>query len=371
MTTQNNVIIWVVALMMIPLQRQEQLLVVGSYSSTAIECPEPHRTILQQYKDFHNKNKYSPNAQYLVEECWNNGCAGAGDRIRGALFTLRVAIQYKKIWLIDWTRPAPITNFLIHNEVDWRVTGFPDNFFKEPNTLTLDEFNATTFHGNGSEAAVVEKFMAAKKYVIIGAQHFEDRATRLNPVDPEHAIEIGACYFQFLFKLNDTIVKSGESHLRELYGPAPVDYVAWHWRHMDVDFPGEKPLLVSQLAGALDCGRTLAAEIKVDLVRRPMVLITDFHVFRQFVMRGEFQNIRTINITAQHIDRDSNKNVTMQSYQEVFVDLYVLSRARCMLTSWSGYSKLALWMGTAPLLKCHRDWVHCNITTVQNVKRIR
>ncbi|GIL80084.1 hypothetical protein Vretifemale_9281, partial [Volvox reticuliferus] len=144
---------------------------------------------------------------------------------------------------------------------------------------------------------------------------------------------------------------------------------------LDVDFPGEKPVLLSQLAGALDCGRRLAAEINVDLVRRPMLLITDFNIFRQLVMRREFHKITTINITARHIDKGggSNDGINggMQSYQEVFVDLYMLSRARCMLTSWSGFSKLALWMGTAPLLKCHRDWVNCDSRTVQNVKRIQ
>ncbi|EFJ43964.1 hypothetical protein VOLCADRAFT_95798 [Volvox carteri f. nagariensis] len=330
-------------------------------------CPEPHRALLQDYKAFHNANKYSPDAQYIVQECWGAKCAGTGDRLRGALFNLRVAIQYKKILIIDWTRPAALTNFLIPNQIDWRMVNFPKNFFKDRNTLTRDEYYATTIHGNGSEVSTVQRFLETKKFTIRGVQIFETNATRLEPIDPEHAIDIGACYFQFLFKINETIAEAGKRHLENLYGPAHVDYVAWHWRHFDVDNKKEKPVMISQLKGALDCAARLASDIGVDLVERPALLITDFNGFRDLVLRGEFRKLVTANVTPVHIDKVKKGDLAI--FQNVFVDLYLLSRARCLLTSFSGYSKLALWMGTAELRNCHRDFANCNVTTVQHIKR--
>ncbi|GLI69417.1 hypothetical protein VaNZ11_014024, partial [Volvox africanus] len=72
----------------------------------APECPEPHRQMLQEYKTFHDANKHSPNAKYIVQACWQRRCSGAGDRLRGALLMLRVAMHFKKVLIIDWKRPV-------------------------------------------------------------------------------------------------------------------------------------------------------------------------------------------------------------------------------------------------------------------------
>ncbi|GLC40029.1 hypothetical protein PLESTB_001518700 [Pleodorina starrii] len=322
--------------------------------------------MLQDYKAFHDANKHSPYAQYIVQTCWHRHCEGAGDRIRGTLFLLRMAIEYRKILIIDWTRPAPLPYFLTPNQIDWTMTGFPDGFFTENNTITLEEFNATTKHGPGTDEAIA-KFMGTQKYVTQGVRPFEAHATRLPRIDPKRAIEIGACYFNFLFKLNSTIVERGEAHLRQLYGPSPVDYVAWHWRHMDVDSKKEEPLIVSELGTAMSCAEQLAGGIGVDLNQRPVLLVTDFNAFRHMVARGDVRKLTTPNITAKHIERGWADSVG--PFQDVFVDLYILSRSRCLITSWSGFSKLALWMGSRQLLHCHRDRLHCDKATVQNVAR--
>ncbi|GLC50644.1 hypothetical protein PLESTB_000402600 [Pleodorina starrii] len=162
-----------------------------------------------------------------------------------------------------------------------------------------------------------------------------------------------------MFKLNSTIVDRGEEHLRQLYGPSPVDYLAWHWRHFDADHPDmEEPVRMSQLAATLSCAQRLAGEVGIDLLQRPMLLVTDFNVFRHFVHSGQLARVVTLNLTARHIDNKVGV-VTLDVFQNIFVDLYLMSRARCLLTSHSGFSKLALWMAGGQLLRCHRDMVSC------------
>ncbi|GLC43638.1 hypothetical protein PLESTM_001498400 [Pleodorina starrii] len=181
----------------------------------------------------------------------------------------------------------------------------------------------------------------------------------VTPVDYDRKVDIGSCYYHFLFKWNTSIVDRGEQHLRQLYGPSSVDYLAWHWRHFDADHPDmEEPVRMSELAATLSCGQRLAGEVGIDLLQRPMLLVTDFNVFRHFVHSGQLARVVTLNLTARHIDNKAGVE-SLDVFQNIFVDLYLMSRARCLLTSRSGFSKLALWMAGGQLLRCHRDMVKC------------
>lgn len=69
-------------------------------------------------------------------------------------------------------------------------------------------------------------------------------------------------------------------------------------------------------------------------------------------------------VAIRHIDQDDHlagygaeearRVASMALFRGVFVDLYLLSRASCMLTSRSGFSKAALWMADNDLMHCHR-----------------
>ncbi|EFJ42838.1 hypothetical protein VOLCADRAFT_107083 [Volvox carteri f. nagariensis] len=314
------------------------------------DCLEPHRALLLDYKAFHNANKHHPDAQYLVQTCWGHGCQGTGDRIRGTMFLLRLAIAHKKILLVDWTHPAPLTNFLLPNDIDWTLSGFEPGYFVGHNTLSEADFGAAVYEGRPD---AVEKFHATKMHVVTTNQHFYiNTMAGVTPVDYIQKLDIGSCYYNFLFKLNSTIVERGELSLRQLYGPSPVDYLAWHWRHFDADWPDEKPVMISHLRATMDCAQKLASEVGVDLEQRRLLLVTDFNIFREFVLEGHLKKVVTLNITAHHIDHQESSS---EIFNGIFVDLYIMSHARCMLTSRSGFSKLALWMASDKLRKCHRD----------------
>ncbi|GLI69540.1 hypothetical protein VaNZ11_014185 [Volvox africanus] len=320
------------------------------------DCLEPHRTLLSEYKAFHNANKYNPDAQYLVQTCWGEGCQGTGDRVRGTMFLLRIAIAYKKILLVDWTRPAPLTNFLLPNDIDWTFTGLDPNMFHTHPTLSKMDFDEAIYNG---QPDAVAKLNATKIHVLMTNQHFYiNTMAGVTPVDYDRKVDIGSCYYHFLFKFNASIIERGEQHLRQLYGPSPVDYIAWHWRHFDADWDKEEPVLVSNLRATMECAQKLGDLVGVNPVQQPVLLITDFNIFRQFVLAGELRKVVTLNITARHLDHFQSEQ-SLEVFSDVFVDLYLMSRARCLLTSRSGFSKLALWMAGGQLLKCHRDMIKC------------
>ncbi|GLC42229.1 hypothetical protein PLESTB_000645000 [Pleodorina starrii] len=179
----------------------------------------------------------------------------------------------------------------------------------------------------------------------------------LTPVLKKEMFSIGSCYYNFLFKTNSTIVELGEARLRQLYGgPVPGDYIAWHWRHYDVDLPHEQPVEINAMVMMFKCVETVAQSVGVNLTDKPALVISDFNIFRQMVAKGVFREATTLNITAKHIDKGHH---SLETYNNIFVDLYVMARARCLMFSRSGFSKVALWMGGNDMIKCSRDRIMC------------
>ncbi|EFJ42111.1 hypothetical protein VOLCADRAFT_97869 [Volvox carteri f. nagariensis] len=244
----------------------------------------------------------------------------SGDRIRGALWLLRVAITYKKILLVDWTKPAPLTDFLVPNEIDWTFSGLDEMLFRNgSSTLSTDDFNDAVYR---QVPTALEKFLSTKVYTTNSNQHFDTRdMVGVQPVD--RLYEDGSCFFKFLFKPHPLIAARGDAHLQQLYGSESVDYVAWHWRHFDADGMSEKGIMASELSRVLSCAEGMARKVDVDLDQRPMLLVTDFNVFRQMVANRELRRLITPNIVARHIDLGQHAH---DELVDIFVDLYLLSR---------------------------------------------
>ncbi|KXZ45378.1 hypothetical protein GPECTOR_55g284 [Gonium pectorale] len=286
------------------------------------------------------------------------------------MWLLRVAMAHRKILIVDWTSPAPITNFLLPNYIDWTANGLDKVGVDIHRANDLDDatFDAAVYEGRPD---AVERLRNTKLFTIMTNQHFYINTMKdVPPVNYTTKLEAGSCHYHFLFKLNQTIVTRGEQHLMKLYGSTTPPYVAWHWRHFDADGREEQPVLLSHLGAALQCAESLGDGVGIDVRKQPVMLVTDFNVMRHLVLRGRLAQVVTPNITARHLDKpvvpvgvDPKVAAALDTFTDIFVDLYLLSRARCLLTSRSGFSKMALWMGggggKGPILTCHRDMIKC------------
>ena len=82
---------------------------------------------LNEYGQFHQRERFAPNAQYLIYTCRASipggprHCLGVGDRFRLIGFMLRVAAAFQRVLLIDWQSPMPIESFLMPTQIDWRL----------------------------------------------------------------------------------------------------------------------------------------------------------------------------------------------------------------------------------------------------------
>ena len=87
--------------------------------STSGQCP----TWLTEYEAFHTSARGRPGTRYLVHSVVGAG-GGIGDRLHGALFTLRAAAPLRRVVLFTWANPIPLTEFVEPpGLIDWRLDG--------------------------------------------------------------------------------------------------------------------------------------------------------------------------------------------------------------------------------------------------------
>lgn len=405
------------------------------------QCPARHRALLQAYKEFHDAKRNDPDTKYILDTCWSSSCQGTGDRIRGILWSLRLAVTYRRVLLIDWTHPGPITKYLLPSYIDWSTQGFDRKWLRGPlspmseveglwgeakrffrqlaskrGSGSGEDYGGGDYgegeggssgDGDGDVKSLVGEQLGDAGPQILRLKtnkHFHGDVPGALPFERDEEVAMGNCYFHFLFKPHPVVVSRAEEHLAHIYGPQPAPpYVAWHWRHGDASTRTEQPVMISHLEGALDCAKSLAygsstaggdssdssgshlVSAAVDSPGPgphlspsvPLLLVSDFNAARHFIRKGYLTNVATPNITAMHIDKDQSlvgggSRARGDAFLDVFVELTLLSRAACLLTSHSGFSLTALWMSDNPgLAACHRDWKTCAPTTLWRRQRRR
>eukprot|EP00899_Mesostigma_viride_P024059 jgi/Mesvir1/4838/Mv11119-RA.1 len=82
-------------------------------------------TWLWRYAEFHKERLGKPGTRYLVYQCTGRAanpreaCGGLGDRFSGIVSTLYLAVVTNRVFLIDYSYPAPLIDSLLPNAIDW------------------------------------------------------------------------------------------------------------------------------------------------------------------------------------------------------------------------------------------------------------
>ncbi|GLC34709.1 hypothetical protein PLESTB_001231700 [Pleodorina starrii] len=349
---------------------------------------------MDEYRELHKANRGAPGARYLVYSCGpgQNFCAGTGDRVRGMLYMLRVAAVHRMVFLATWANPANLTLFMEPNEIDWRPDGLPNDVLsaigKEHNNFTDDAFRKVITNGEDlgrwNETVRVHSDTAWPASIvdhrIWGTNNLwppEGFLTLLGPLggvpaDKEQHwlreftwyIDISSCWWHFAFKPSAVVEARAKANLESAYalqpGVPPPVFAAWHWRTGGQR--GETGIIrqenknffrsrLQQLMASMNCGRALMLQ---HAVSAPLLLVTDLNAFRKWVHNGAMgPGVTTLPSVAQHVDMGNGEK---SAYIDVIADALVLSRAKCLLISQSGFSNTALMMArTEPLCFQHMD----------------
>ncbi|EFJ42172.1 hypothetical protein VOLCADRAFT_107362 [Volvox carteri f. nagariensis] len=362
---------------------------VAAYNETL--CQEERSSWLDEYREFHKANRGAPGARYLVYYCGpgQDLCAGTGDRVRGMLYMLRVAAVHRMVFLAQWDNPVNLTVLLSPNEIDWRPEGLPTEVIsrigKAHNTFPDRDFFGLSEWGNNLELWKTTTIHTATAWPASIVDHRVWNTTLWPPngfltllgplggVPHEQEqrwtseftwyIDISSCWWHFAFKPSEAVEAKAKANLEAAYslqsGSVAPAFVAWHWRTGGQH--GETGIIraentqffrsrLQQLISCINCARAM---MLLNAVTEPLLLVTDLNPFRKWIRSGAMgRGVTTLPSIAQHVDMG---NAQLDAYIDILADALVLSRAKCLLISQSGFSNTALMLRKEPLCYSHMD----------------
>lgn len=317
---------------------------------------------MAEYASFHNANKYSPSAKYLIYHCAlsdSQKCNGLGDRLRGIMFMTRIAHGTRRILLINNTQPVDFTYGFAPTAFDWRVGNIstpcsditascPDAGGRELSSMywnsdggwwTPDELV------DGSlllrDADITHFYMTACTFpsAFLGPwAPFLPSWRDFGPLSPSH------CLFSMLFKPSIAVeqrVKEFETQLGVHNPGREARYVAIHLR-LGVDNTEEQREVHPNINASFVCARKLGQMLGVT----DMAVATDSGRMRRAIREGAYPGFSAVEILAAHIHfvRHGDERA-LQKFVDTVAEFVLLARSACLIMSGSGFSEAALMMG--------------------------
>jgi hypothetical protein len=327
-----------------------------------------HKESLKTLNDDHSKwTSY----KYLVVRCLtiDHKCGGASDRLQSIPLALLLASQYHRLLFIEWERPAALTEFLQPTALDWRLpTWFHKGSNSTVNRLGLEH---PYLHFQRSPTVVSDKhFSRLNRYSHLtvmdmryqthdhGRTYYNAHSQHLNEADFD---KVYAAAWTCLFQPSRPVQALIEDTMTEL-GLNDGNFVSLHVRSMYYKDQSQK---WSSIENAVNCAAQLGT--KADENRLPSIYVaSDSLVATQTAVEyGTSALGRRVVACAKnssdvplHLDRGSNflssstdeanwMDFPGTAYYAVFVDLYLLSRARCVAYGVGSYGSWASLIGSS------------------------
>lgn len=293
---------------------------------------------LKDYFSWHNRVRRSLTAEnwmdrkYLVMVCLKTTktCGGTSDRLQPVPFLLRLAAETERLLLIHWEKPAALENFLLppRGGIDWRV---PD--FVRPDIIDP---------GLSSVRLAVPRAQSDIRLVTTKIQshdHGSAYYSNSTGVDVDSYRETYHDIWYTMFTPVESIARKIEKQLHQMK-LVPGHFAFAHLRaNYGIEDKGRQQQLVSNWTrNAFNC----LSELKVN---GPVFFATDNHGARKAARaygkkRGFRIETRFDEIPPLHLDLATDWEKP-SDFNDVFVDLYLMSMGRCMTYNMGGYGKWA------------------------------
>ena len=358
---------------------------------------------ITDYFAFHKKTREefpgtelftNPNAPKLLVRLCLGLCGGLHDRLGQLPLDLIIANETQRILLIQWHKPHPLEEYMLPNEVDWRVpanVGYDDMkaarnhpYFNYTDGFDLDAFEKAidqVKHGDLSQKKVVN-------LKVLGDQKGEIIASRLRKAGETDLIDdtttFGRIFWAF-FRPHpkvQSLIDEQKQNLQITSG----NYIAVHCRtrhpkgwpkdkpppraevekfpadRSDIVFDGyEKEHTVAVATHAIQCARNL---LKKDHMDEPIYLMTDTFKVTNFMLGDESPfDIQTVNLVARtdsipsiHIDRKKGRPIW--EHYGTFMDLFLMVDARCISFGIGNFGRFASKISRTFCVNQHRkvEW---------------
>lgn len=283
----------------------------------------------QQTKILNENNWHDFN--YLVVQCMkeDDHCGGTSDRLKPIPLLLLMAYRYKRIFLIHWTRPFRLEEFLVPNAINWTV----------PEYLPL-----TDVEENGkivAKATNIEMYSAKStiRFVRTKLQSFDGGLTVYeNTTDSTYA-EIYHDLFRLLFDPAPPIARTLKQEMNDA-GLVQGEYAVAHYRAF-YGRSSRRPTSIAKFAiNAVNCASQLRPGGPVYFASDSLYAIG---TVRNYSKEHGYKIVTIENQEPLHLDKDDLETERQPSdYYSIFVDLYLMGMGHCFSYGQGGFGRYAL-----------------------------
>jgi len=296
-------------------------------------CPE----WLSQYIEWHKKIVSNANlvqqTPSLKFESTSAGDPGLADRMRAILWGLRVAAASNRLFLIHMQHPLPLQSVFEPNKINWLASK------SAPFTQTSASINIDL----ASPSAPANIIYRGGSFPLA---HASLSSAFPQGYDPKFDISAdlqsrdSQCLFQALFKPSQKLSSAVDEEVKWLFdGNVSAEFSAAHLRGGMLT--GEEHTIgaetfgdpLNNLLGSLWCLRQW---------QLPQLIVASTRSIRAAARLGFFNHTQgTRLVEAAHTKAPVSSDHHFQSFMEIGV----LSRAKCLVITRSGYARIAFWMG--------------------------
>lgn len=290
----------------------------GSCSS----CP----AWIDEYETFHRTMRGATDAKYLVHEV--EGLAGGlGDRLRGMLFSVRVAHALKRVVLFNWNHPFQVDNFFEPaSSINWTMTGID---YQKGRTERFIDHQSHVIN-EGLLMQVTDTFITLQTNMFMTGN-----CSGCPPLHSGFSAD-AVCLWKRVLQPARVILQRSEAILQQLF-PHNQTFAAVHMRMggltgEGVQERGNGPL--RNFMDAITCARDLAKSTSIQNTT-PILVVTDNHDFRQFLHNRNIPSIVAPPALPVHLDHARQRSV--EDHQLSIVDLVMLAKSKCLVMMRSGF----------------------------------
>lgn len=295
---------------------------------------------IQEYAVFHKTHRTGSTTKYLVYSA-EGTVGGLGDRLHGALFTIRLAHALGRIALIKWQHPFGIEHFFEPaRDINWSTAGID---VQRGHTLSFIDDTVGGWQAPQLTDGSLQQLNGTFVTIVTNIP-FNRPCTACQPVGGIWTQQ-GACFWQAVFKPREHILQQAEEQLLMIYSTPLPPYVAIHLRlggltgEEGAPGPerGKDPL--HNVLAAVRCAGQLAKNNSISVMQTPYLVITDHHALRQLVQQHALLDFVSPSGLPVHLDRAQGESV--EAHASTVVDMVLLAWSHCLVTSRSGFSEHA------------------------------
>ncbi|KAL3910170.1 MAG: hypothetical protein SGARI_002255, partial [Bacillariaceae sp.] len=282
------------------------------------------------------------NERFLVVQCLQTDrtCGGTSDRLKPIVYLLRLAYYSKRILILHWTKPHPLTEFLVPPQggVDWRAPPWLVEYIE-----TLGLGKASGKSGGSVLELVMKPHIELARSVMqdyhAGRYWYDEQL--LLPSEPSFET-IFHHVWKVFFTPAPAVRQRLEATMSEM-GLVPFNYTAAHCRVLYGKDDRPQRQQKNWAENAVNC----ASELRP---RMPIFFTSDSADATKYAKEYGVA-FRKANIQTRvpdpnpplHIEFSGRKRPA-SDYVDGFVDLYIMAEATCVTYNKGGYGMFGLLM---------------------------